>query len=338
MNMLPLLFKKIIQRLQDFLKTLIGKVILFTSIFIILGTFGFYFLESPHCTLFCSFYWTIITITTIGFGDITPLTVGGQVLAIVLAFFGVLLISLTLATIMETIIQTNYFVKRKFKKMMRKMDELILICGYNERIKILIDELRTEGLKFVLINKESMPDDWNSKEAPYFEGDPTNDQVLLEAGVQRAKKALISLNDDGDTLLAILSIQALNNNCYTIAEVQSYDNVQHFKRINCSQIICQEEIIGKILNITLLLPNLFGAYNELISMKGNEIYLIENIKAYENKIFEDVLHQIKEEYDALLIGFIRQSKTILNPKLHEKIQKGDHLLVISETFIKSNSQ
>jgi voltage-gated potassium channel len=332
--MIHLLIKSLYNRLRGFLDSLLGKVVILMIIFIVIGTFGFYLLEYPQQSLFESFYWTIITITTIGFGDIHPQTMGGQGLAIILAFFGVALISLTLATIMQNVIQTKYFLRRKFKKMLKKLDEITLICGFNKRIEILIRELTTEGIKVVLINNAPIPDDWDPQWGPYIQGDPTDDEILLEAGVERASKALVSLNDDGDTLLAILSIQAMNRDCYTIAEVTSCRNVQHFKRLNCSQIICQEEILGKFLNITLLLPDLYPAYEELISMAGSEIYFLKETKAYLNKTFEETIRLVKEKHDALPIGLIRENKTtLLNPKLNEKIQPDDVILVISETFV-----
>ncbi|MFX1298224.1 MAG: hypothetical protein ACFFD2_25640, partial [Promethearchaeota archaeon] len=110
-------------------------------------------------------------------------------------------------------------------------------------------------------------------------------------------------------------------------------NIQHFQRINCDQIICQEEILGKFLNIILLLPDLFPAYNELISMKGNEIYRLKHINNYLGKSFEETMRMLKDQRDALLVGIIRQNKTMLNPKFSETIQKNDILLAISETFI-----
>ncbi|MHA1648568.1 MAG: potassium channel family protein [Candidatus Helarchaeota archaeon] len=326
-------FRKLYELLQKLSTTLFGKIILLTVIFILIGMFGLYFVEYPKYTLIESLYWTIITITTIGFGDITPDTMAGQFLAIILAFFGVALGTLTFAMIMEFILDTRFFQRRRFLKMVQKMDEVILICGFNERIRISIQELNKDAIKIVLVNNEPVPDDWDTHWGAYIQGNPTDDQTLLKAGVQKATKALISLDDDGDTLLTVLTIQALNNDCYIIAEVKNKANIKHFKRVNCNQIICQEEILGKFMNITLILPQLYPAYNELISMEGNEIYYLKQVSDYLNKTFEETMHLIKEKYDALLIGFVRQDKTILNPTFSEKIQENDMLLVISETYI-----
>jgi len=326
-------FKKLYQRLHQVARTLIGKIILLTLIFMVIGTIGFYLLELPKFTLMQSFYWTVITITTIGFGDIAPLTMGGQALAIVLAFFGVALISLTFATILEIALDSRFFQNRRLLRMVNKMREITLIVGYNARIQILIEELTTEGNKVVLVNNEPIPESWDSTWGPYIQGDPKEDAVLQKAGVNKAKKALISLDDDGDTLLTVLSIQALNPNCYTIAEVTEKSNVQHFKRVNCHQILCKEEILGKFLNITLMLPDLYDAYNELISMAGKEIYQMTKITDYLDKPFEEAIPLIKKKHDALLIGFIRDDQTLLNPNFDTKFQPNDILLVISETFV-----
>ena len=333
--MIDFFFQKLYKRIRILLRTMLGKVIFLIVTFITIGTIGFYFLEAPaqSLSLMDSFYWTVITVTTIGFGDIHPITIPGQILAIVLAFIGVAVISLTFATILELAIESRFFQNRKFMRMVNKMDEITLIVGYNERIQVLIEELSTEGNKIVLLNNEPMPEDWDSKWGPYIQGEPTEDHVLQKAGVDRAKKALISLDDDGDTLLTVLSIQALNPNCYTIAEVKEKRNVQHFHRVNCNQIICQEEILGKFLNITLLLPDLYDAYNELISMAGKELYHLTKITDYIDKTFEETIPLIKQKHDALLIGLVREDQTLLNPNFNTRFQPNDILLVISETFV-----
>ncbi len=335
--MAHIIFQKAYQQMRTLLQTMLGKVIFIIITFIAIGTVGFYFLEAPTHTLSLSlmdcFYWTVITVTTIGFGDISPETVPGQVLAIVLAFFGVALISLTFATILEVALESRFFQNRKFMRMVNNMEEITLIVGYNERIKVLIGELSTEGIKIVLINNKPVPEDWDSKWGAYIQGDPKEDDILQKAGVERAKKALVSLDDDGDTLLTVLSIQSLNPNCYTIAEVKEKGNVQHFRRVNCHQIICQEEILGKFLNITLLLPDLYDAYNELISMAGKELYHITKISDYIDKSFEETIPLIKKQHDALLIGLVRGDQTLLNPDFDTRFQPNDILLVISETFV-----
>lgn len=335
-------FHWIYRNLRRVLGNIFGKIIFLIIIFVLIGTFGFYILEISEqsalgsFTLLDSFYWTMITITTIGFGDIAPLTPGGQALAIVLAIFGVALISTTFALVSINLIESEFFKKHHMERIVKKMSKIMLICGFNDRIRILIEELGHENIKVVVVNNEPVPEDWQDEWGAYIQGDPTEDQTLLRAGVERAKKALVSLNDDGDTLLAILSIQSTNKECYLIAEVCNKTNLKHFQRIKCNQTICQEEILGKFLNIALLLPELVPAYNELISMEGCEIYKIDEIKEFIDKSFEETMNLVKQKYDALLIGILRKNRSVLNPKFSEKIQEKDVLLVISETFVEDH--
>ena len=326
----------IYKKLRQLMKPLLGKLIILTITSITIGTIGFYLLEYPLVTPLESFYWTVITITTIGFGDITPITMGGQILSVCLAFFGVAMISLTFAIIMEVLLESKLFLKRRFLRMVHKMDEVILVCGYNERVRILIQELTSEEVKIVLVSNAPVPDDWDAKWGAYIQGDPTKDEGLLKAGVDKAKKALISLDDDGDSLLSVLSIQSLNKDCFTIAEVKDKSSVQHFKHVNCHQIICQEEILGKFLNIVLLVPDIFSTYNELISMEGNEIYHIKRIDDLLDRTFEEAMLLVKKKHNAILVGLIRDDKTILNPDSSLKIQKSDILLVIAESFVEKS--
>ncbi len=319
--------------------TVLGMAITLTILFIFIGTVGFYILEPPYSLVFVpsklldSFYWTVITITTIGFGDITPSTMGGKILAMILAFFGVALVSLAMATIIDSIIESKLFKKRKYLKMVKKMNDIILICGLNEITRTLIVQLSKEHIKVVVLNEDPIPDDWDDSWGAYIQGNPTDGDTLIAAGVKKASRAVVSLKDDGATLLSVLSIENINPECISIVDVKNKKNIQHFKRVNCDLIICRDELIGNFLSVTLQAPSIYPAYHDLLSLEGTEIYNVEEIEDHVGKTFRETITPIKEKYDGLLIGMIRGENVLLNPKFDLTIQKDDILLVLAEDKI-----
>ncbi len=328
------IINRIIKQLKHLTKTLIGKALIIALCMIIAGTFAFYFLEIQYqnLTLLDTFYWTIITMTTIGYGDISPVSPGGKILSLFIAIFGVSIMAVSMGSIASFILELKFFKERRFVKMAQNMKDFILICGWNERIKIILEELKNEYTNIVIISEKERPEDWDSS-IPYIHGDPSNDDILKKANVFNASKALIDLDDDGKSLLTVLSIESLNPECYTIAKINNHENAQHFKRVNCDKVICKNTILGKLLTISVHTPEVFTAYDELISIAGNEIYPLYKIEDYIGKDFKDLIILLKEKHNATLIGLIRDNKTLINPSLDEKIQKNDILLLISEKRI-----
>ncbi|MHC1591062.1 MAG: potassium channel family protein, partial [Candidatus Helarchaeales archaeon] len=259
-----MLFRRFFNKIRKITSSIPGIAVILTTFFIFLGTIGFYLFEPPYTPfldpnkLLDSFYWTIITITTIGFGDITPSSIPGKMLAIILAFFGVTLVSLAIATIIDSLIESKFFTKRKYLRMVRKMKDIVLICGLNEVIRVLVSQLSSEGIKVVLVDENPIPDDWDDSWGAYIQGDPTDGDTLMKAGVEKASRAVVSLKDDGATLLSVLTIESINPECHSIAVVDNKDNIQHFKRVNCDLVICKEEVIGNFLSVTVQSPIVYS--------------------------------------------------------------------------------
>ena len=163
---------------------------------------------------FDAFYMTLITITTVGYSEIHPLSPAGRVFNSVLIFFGVSLLFFAIGVITQTVVQLELgelFGKRRMKRMIDKLENHYIVCGYGRVGKGAAGELQQAGLPFVVVDRNP-----ERVEAAIRAGmlgvaaDSTLDQTLLDAGVVRARGLIAALATDADNLFVILSAKTLN--------------------------------------------------------------------------------------------------------------------------------
>ena len=199
------------------------RVFLLGSALVLFGTFGFRFLEdAPWLD---SFYMTVITITTVGIGVVTSPSPMGKILIVILVLAGVTLGYMT-AAILGRAVLTN-FVFRTRKRMHKVIDGLsdhIILCGYGRLGQIVREELEALGKKFVIIEIEKDTARLLAEEQLlHIHGDATEDEVLLQAGVERCSGVIAAIGSDaGNVFITLTKISyclylwSLRPSCLTI--------------------------------------------------------------------------------------------------------------------------
>ncbi|MBI1355456.1 MAG: hypothetical protein GC160_14010 [Acidobacteria bacterium] len=178
-------------------------------------------------------WWFIVTATTVGYGDISPATLGGRATAVVIMLLGVGLIAITVAKIAEEVVD---FGKRRLRGLM-KLDETghLVILGYCPgETEALVRELltdRTEAGDIVLCatdpEENPMPDC-----VKYVRGDISSDEVLDRACVSRASRILVHCLDDNETLVVTLAARSVNRTAHIVARIEKEASERHLKRID----------------------------------------------------------------------------------------------------------
>ncbi|PLX16246.1 MAG: hypothetical protein C0601_10560 [Candidatus Muiribacterium halophilum] len=226
-----------VKRQIFFLLTILVSVIL-------MGTFGYYFVESWNFS--DSLFMTIITMSTVGYGEVNPLSENGKIFTIALNLIGIGLYSYSFFAIMSLVSSGHV------RKMLRrsKMDKLIsqisdhyIICGVGETGKYIMKELENTGKDFVLIEKdEDSIRQLGEKGLLYLEGDSHDENILKAAGIERAKGIFCTLPDDKENIFLVLSAKELNEDIRIISKCVGEQSEKKFYRAGAFKVIYQNRI------------------------------------------------------------------------------------------------
>ncbi|MEI7501719.1 MAG: potassium channel protein [Paludibacter sp.] len=318
------------------LRELLVPILIILSILII-GFWGFIIIEdiSPLQSL----YMLVITIATIGYGDVVPITDVGKVftICIILSSFtaGIYSIGKISAFFAEGEL-SNILKQRKMNKVLDSMKGHYIICGYGKTGKRVLDDLLLKGFEVVVI--ESNPErneklrEVYDKKFIHIEGDGTNDEVLIQAGIRRAKILISVLSTDAENLFVTLSAKDLNNEIKVITRIDETNSEGKFKKAGADFIVSPIEIAtDRIISIATTSTDFFS----FVDFAGTK----EELKEYkfglvEIKTGSDLINKtyreanIPQRTNLVVIGFYSSmSELQVNPKADNIIQFGDKLLV-----------
>ncbi len=312
------------------------------AFFVVLGTVGSYFTEGAANAQFNNiwncFWWTIVTMATVGYGDIFPVTVGGRIVALICMIGGPVL----MVSIVGTVALTIYDKWTKGVKGMANIHSKahIIICGWNPNASEIIDELRLSD-KFskwpitIIDNKiESRPT--NKPATTFVRGNAAEVSVLNRANIEEAAFAIVLAEDstpaaDQKTVLTVLAIESTNASIVTCAQLNDQNNEEHLHRAGCDIIVNTSALTSKLLAMSLQNPTVNKITRELVSGgQGNEIYRVELPKQYAGRSFGDSMQELKTSHDVITIGIEREGQCLLNPANDTTLQDTDWLFVISE--------
>ena len=178
------------------------------------GTFGFMILE--HFSLLNALYMTIITVTTIGYKEVEPLSDAGKIFDIILIIVSFSTFTYALARLTQYLASGElgeYFKNRKLMQAMAQLKNHVIICGFGRNGQQAALTLKTHKEKFVVIeNNINNINQWLVEDSSliYINGDATDDDLLIRAGIERAKALIITLPEDADNVFIVLSARSLN--------------------------------------------------------------------------------------------------------------------------------
>lgn len=310
-------------------------MLLFTLI--VGGAFVVYMLERNVNEQFAGLgdglWWSIVTITTVGYGDKFPITTAGRLVALVVMFGGIGSFGYIAGSLLED------FIRRERGEMTVTYQNHYVICDYSYKVENICKELRNEikDCKIVLIaNREENP----VKETDgvhFIRGDSTKESIIEKANVKKADKVIVladsSMDEqlaDAHSVLTTLAVRHMNPKCKIIAESLSPENIEHFKRAGADEIICTGEISGQLIFRSSIYNGLPNMLRELITNRfGNELYSGSVPEYLVGSKFSEALVRLKEK-GAILLGIYRNNQLLTNPSSDTILSQGDNLVYISE--------
>ncbi len=311
----------------------------FTIAFLIaaIGIFGYSFLEGWN--LIDSIYMTLITITTVGFGEVHPLNTPGKIFTIFLILGGMIAISVWLGAVTSVVIHREIrplFWRRKMQKNIQSLENHIIISGAGETANTVIDEFIRSREKFVVIEKDQkvLSDLLESySNLLVIEGDATKDETLLEANIQKARGIITALPTDAENLFVVISAKALNPSIRVVSRAIDTQTQKKLKQVGADYVISHKILEGIRMASVMLRPTVVSFLD--VMMRDTEITLqMEDLEVPPESPFKN--RTLRESKIPQVTGLIiiamkkHDGHFIFNPGSNNVLEESDELIVLGQ--------
>jgi voltage-gated potassium channel len=303
---------------------------------IILGTFGYTLIEG--WPLLDSLYMTIITLSTVGFGEVRALSSIGRVFTIILVIFGVGGAAYTVSVIGRWLIEgeiRNIFGRRKMEKQLKDLKDHYIVCGYGRVGMQVCKEFSSRRAPLVIIDKNPEKiEELHRQGILTVEGDCTDDLVLEAAGIQKAKGLISTVASESENVFVSLSARQLNPQIFITARAESSSSERKLLRAGADRVVFPHQIGGMRMALVTLRPDIVD-FMRAVGGDEKTGFAIEEIEVLpDSSIAESTLRDspIRCELGILVVGIKKKGREmVFNPSADTRIEAGDILIVIGET-------
>jgi len=297
---------------------------------ILMGTTGYVIIE--HVGWFDAFYMTSITLATVGFQEVWEMSDLGHLWTIFIMFSGIGVFFLIAGHIAQQAVDLQRYRRFRMAKRVKKLSEHFIVCGYGRMGQSIAKELKNAGKSFIVIEKDPekvaalVQDD-----IILIEGDATQDEVLLNAGIERATTLIGVLKDDQDNLFLTLSARSLQPDLYILTRATVPSSIPKMTRAGANKVINPYEAAGTKLARQAMAPGVVD-FIELIMNRGNfdltlETITVEATSQAEGKSILDL--EVRKNHNIIITAVEQTSgEANFNPDPYYKLNANDRLIAL----------
>jgi voltage-gated potassium channel len=236
---------------------------------ILLGTVGYVVLEG--WTWGEALYMTVITVATVGFGEVRPLDSSGRAFTILLIILGVGAAAWAFTRAFEVTLGDAFWSSVRMQRMKEKISRLsghYIVCGYGRLGRRIVQDLLARGEPFVVVDWGDEAEGRLRQENLLFvRGDATLDEVLFQAGVKRARGLVSALDSDANNVLTVLTARGLQPGILIVARANTEGSESKLHRAGADRVVTPESIGGHRLALALLRPGVHDFLNRIFSFQ-----------------------------------------------------------------------
>jgi voltage-gated potassium channel len=301
---------------------------------VLLGTFGFMLIEG--LSFLDALYFTVITLTTVGYGEVTPLHPTGRVFAIVLIVMGVSVVAWAASNAVEIMLGEAYWVSRRrerIREVVMRLKDHFVVCGYGRLGRQIVRDLVARGEVFVVIEANAeLEDEMAQHEVPHVIGDATQEDVLLDAGIESARGLVSCLDSDANNVLTVLTARDLNNRLLIVARSNSEAAESRLRRAGADRMVTPEIIGGHRLALALLRPAVHDFFGRVFSTSVQRDYDVGQVTVHDDSPFAGqtvATCDLRRVRNVNILAIRRPDGAFdLNPVPTRAIEPGDTMILI----------
>ena len=326
---------------RNFIIAIISLLILFNT-----GVIGYWIIEgdNPHqkWTIFDAIFMTVITLTTVGYTDDNMSKVGRAfTVFLLLGGFGIFVYSITVAT--AFIIEGQFrevFRRRKMEKSIDKLSNHYIVCGIGDTGVHALEEMIQMDMDFVAIEyeQERIDHELETKDFLYVHGDATEDEVLIRAGIERARGLITSLSRDQDNLFVVLSAKQLNPRLKIASKAVEANSLSKLKQAGADEVVLSDHIGGMRLASTVTRPIVVN-FLDIMLRSQETTRFVESVIQSGAPLVGLTLGEarIPDRTNLMVVAVHkRNGEFIYNPSGGLKLEAGDALIVIADNEQRQN--
>ncbi len=312
------------------LKRLISGITALVVI-IVIGTVGYLLIEG--WSFLDSLFMTITTITTVGYDEVHPLSDGGRIFSSFLIVGGVGGALYALTAIVAYVVEGEFGTtlgRRQMKNKISKLKEHFIICGYGRVGQEIANVFTEERVPFVVIdNGHDSIAKAEEDNRLYLFADATNDEVLKEAGIERARGLVVAVDGDAESTYITLSARQLNPDLFIEARSSGSEAEAKLKKAGADRIISPNSIGARRMAMLALRPSVVDFIDTVIYRRGRELQM-ENIAVNKGSSLAGLaVEEARRRTRANILAINRKSgKLVANPSAEEKLEIGDILIAM----------
>jgi voltage-gated potassium channel len=322
-------------RRESFRSMYVAAFLLFSIV--IIGTIGYILIEDY--TVIEALYMTIITMSTVGFGEVDPLSDAGRIFTffLIVISFGIFAYAVTTLTryIVDGIFR-YYYMDLKISKKIEKLKDHVIVCGYGRNGRQAMEELAKYPTQAVIIdsNPEIIEEIRKKSTMLYIQGDATSDETLLEANIKSAKALITAMPNDADNLFVVLSARELNPGLKIISRASDAQSDKKLKSAGATNVIMPDRIGGQRMAKLVTQPDVIDFLDYVMLQDPEAVYIEELSCNNLDSFFTDRSigeWSIRKHTGANIIGLkTQENKYIVNPGPEVKISSYDQLFVLGK--------
>ncbi|SLM31729.1 TrkA1 [Desulfamplus magnetovallimortis] len=298
-----------------------------------MGTFGYMFIEKWD--LMDSIYMTALTLGSVGYSEVHPLSFNGRIFTTILIISGVGLVMYLAGVVVQFVVEGEIRAilgRRKLDKSINRLKDHYIICGYGRIGRTLCRQINEESAQIIVLEKsEELVPVLEKDKMLYIQGDASSESTLIKAGIHRAKAIVTALATDTDNVFLVLTARQLNPDIYIMARAGSQNVKSKLLAAGANRVESPYDVGAVSMALKLLRPSVSNFLDIALSRKQRAIQIEEIRISPKSKIINIMLKDsgIRQNYNLIIIAIKKKDgEMIFNPSFETFMEEGDTVIAM----------
>lgn len=298
------------------------------------GTLGYVVIT--RCSVLDGLYMTVISVTTVGYREVMPLSGVGKVFTIFLIITGLGIVFYFLETIVEDTMEgriRKILGRRKMQRNLARMKNHVVVAGFGRMGEVVCRDLEQCRIDFVIVERD--PQRFAAAEERGYNvlnANATEEDALKAAGIDKARSFLSILSDDADNIFAVLSAREINPALVIITRAMDTVNEKKLFKAGATRVVSPYELSSHRIVRMVQKPNVVDFFDTVLDASGYGLTLEEHLVAAESELEGRVIREagLREKWNAVVVAVRRGGQMIFNPGPDFVLARGDILILMGE--------